>query len=63
MARPKKEQGKARNRLMQVRLQESEIDVFREAADLAGLDLSSWVRERLRRVARKETRELRGHED
>ena len=54
MGRPKKETGATRDKLMQVRLKESEIDEFREAAESSGLDLSSWVRERLLRVARRE---------
>jgi hypothetical protein len=56
MGRPKKKPGKARERLMQVRLQTSEYDHFKEAADSAGLDLSSWVRERLKIAVRKEMR-------
>jgi hypothetical protein len=55
MARPKKDEGKARDHLMQVRLQVREYDEFKKAADSAGLDLSSWVRERLRMAARKES--------
>lgn len=56
MARPKKEAGKARDKLMQVRVQATEYDAFREAAESAGLDLSSWVRERLKRLAAQEMR-------
>ena len=56
MARPQKQEGEARDHLMQVRVQEREYGSFKKAADAAGLDLSSWVRERLRRMARKELR-------
>lgn len=38
----------------QIRLQALEKQGFEEAARLAGLTLSAWMRERLRTVARKE---------
>jgi len=53
--RPKKHQ--ARRRLLEVRLDETEKQAFKDAADLAGLGLSTWVRERLRQVARRELEE------
>jgi antitoxin component of RelBE/YafQ-DinJ toxin-antitoxin module len=40
--------------VLQVRVQEAEKRSFHAAAELAGLDLSAWVRERLRLLARKE---------
>jgi hypothetical protein len=54
MGRPKKHAGSVRDKLMQVRLQEAEVEIFKKAADIAGLDLSAWVRERLRLIARRE---------
>jgi hypothetical protein len=42
---------------LQIRLQPEEKQAFEEAANLAGIGLSSWVRERLRTVA---IRELEG---
>jgi hypothetical protein len=39
---------------LDIRLEATEKQAFRDAADLAGLDLSAWVRERLRTLARKE---------
>jgi hypothetical protein len=39
---------------MLVRLDPQEKAAFREAADIAGIPLSTWVRERLRRVAVRE---------
>jgi antitoxin component of RelBE/YafQ-DinJ toxin-antitoxin module len=39
---------------LDMRIEESEKEGFRAAAELAGLDLSAWIRERLRQVARKE---------
>jgi uncharacterized protein (DUF1778 family) len=48
----------ARERLpgdyLEVRLDADEKQAFRDAAELAGIGLSTWVRERLRLVARKE---------
>lgn len=43
--------AKRKEELLQVRLNASEKKAFEEAADLSGLALSAWVRERLRRVA------------
>lgn len=40
-----------------VRLMPSEKRAFRVAAELSGITLSSWIRERLRREARKELME------
>lgn len=40
--------------LLQLRLQPQEKSAFQEAADLAGIPLSAWVRECLRRTARAE---------
>jgi hypothetical protein len=40
--------------LLKVRITPHEKDAFQEAADLAGLSLSSWARERLRRVVIRE---------
>ena len=42
-----------------LRLEPAEKEGFRAAAELAGIDLSSWIRERLRRVARQELEEAR----
>jgi hypothetical protein len=52
--RPKKPPGHTKGQLLQIRLEQSEKDGFDEAATLAGLPLSAWVRERLRVIARKE---------
>jgi hypothetical protein len=37
-----------------MRLEMAEKNAFRAAAELAGLDLSAWIRERLRRSAWEE---------
>jgi uncharacterized protein (DUF1778 family) len=55
--RPSKGSDKAKGFRVDLRLQESEKDGFRAAAELAGLDLSAWIRERLRRAARQELEE------
>ena len=40
--------------LLQLRLKPAEKEAFQMAADLAGVALSAWVRERLRSAARRE---------
>jgi uncharacterized protein (DUF1778 family) len=47
-------------RSLEVRLSPQEKEGFRMAAEIAGISLSDWVRERLRRVARQEL-EQAGH--
>jgi hypothetical protein len=46
-----------RDNLLQLRLAEDEKEAFQIAAKLAGLGVSAWVRERLRRAARIELQE------
>jgi antitoxin component of RelBE/YafQ-DinJ toxin-antitoxin module len=41
----------ARDQLLQLRVDEAEKRGFQAAADLAGISLSSWIRERLRLAA------------
>lgn len=55
--RPAGPTGKAKQETVQVRMSDAEKLAFETAADLSGLSLSSWVRERLRRVATGELRE------
>jgi uncharacterized protein (DUF1778 family) len=40
--------------ILKLRLQTEEKQAFQDAADLAGIALSAWVRERLRKTARRE---------
>jgi predicted HicB family RNase H-like nuclease len=47
-------QANTRGEYLEVRLDVREKTAFKEAADLAGLALSAWVRERLRQAARQE---------
>jgi uncharacterized protein (DUF1778 family) len=42
---------------VQIRLSQAEKQAFEKAAQLSGISLSSWVRERLRRTAIIELRE------
>ncbi len=43
--------------IVRLRVDPSEKQAFQEAADLAGITLSTWIRERLRRVVRLELEE------
>jgi len=49
-----------KHKVLQIRLTDPEKQGFIEAADLAGIPLSSWVRERLRLAAIREL-ENAGH--
>jgi len=50
--RPKK--SLKREEILNIRLQPLEKKAFSDAAKLAGIDVSAWVRERLRRSAIRE---------
>jgi uncharacterized protein (DUF1778 family) len=52
--RPPKTADRVKADYLDIRLGVAEKQAFRDAAELAGLDLSAWVRERLRSAARKE---------
>lgn len=52
--RPKKRSRDLKIEYLDVRLQATEKQAFREAADLAGLPLATWVRDRLRTASRHE---------
>jgi hypothetical protein len=52
--RPQGATGKSKGEVMQVRLDAGEKEAFADAAALDGKDLSEWVRDRLRHLARKE---------
>ena len=53
--RPKK--AKTLNEYLEIRVQAAEKQAFKDAADLAGIPVSIWVRERLRRAAIRELEE------
>ena len=52
--RPPKGSGKTKGNRIDMRIDDAEKDGFRAAAELAGLDMSAWIRERLRQAAWKE---------
>src|SRR5262249_35680530 len=58
--RPPKDAERRKAEYLDIRLEAAEKQAFRDAAEVAGLDLSAWVRERLRAAARKEL-EVVGH--
>lgn len=49
--------GPTKSEAILLRLEPGEKEGFKAAAELAGIDLSAWMRERLRRVARQELEE------
>jgi hypothetical protein len=49
-----KDLEKGKSEYLEIRLGAAEKQAFKDAADLAGLGVSAWVRERLRRIAAKE---------
>ena len=52
--RPKNPPGIGKDDYMELRLDSAEKEAFRTAAEAAGMALSVWVRERLRKAAKKE---------
>jgi hypothetical protein len=56
--RPQNSTGKAKIKLMQVRLSPAEKQGFTEAAELVGQKLSVWVRDQLRQAAAKKLQEF-----
>src|SRR5262249_3618955 len=52
--RPRKPRATAKVEMLELRLTETEKSSFREAAHMAGIALSAWVRERLRRACIRE---------
>lgn len=61
--RPKKDDNVAKRRTIQIRLSNAEKQAFSEAADLSGLPLSLWARERLRKAAREDVRKSQKYDD
>jgi uncharacterized protein (DUF1778 family) len=55
--RPKKSPSASKVESIEVRVTPSEKEGFRQAAELAGIGLSTWMRERLRRTAIRELTE------
>jgi uncharacterized protein (DUF1778 family) len=57
MARPKKEESRAHSAALRIRLLPEHDALVRQAAALAGVSLSDWLRERIIRAARREVGE------
>jgi uncharacterized protein (DUF1778 family) len=54
----RKDPDAVKTEYIEMRVEKSEKDTFRAAADAAGLPLSGWIRQRLRRDAKKELEDL-----
>jgi hypothetical protein len=52
--RPKLPAGEKKGAYMEMWLHDAEKEAFVKAAEVAGMNLSAWVRDRLRRASRKE---------
>jgi uncharacterized protein (DUF1778 family) len=62
MARPRKEADRAHSATLRIRLLPEHDALIREAAALAGVSLSDWLRERIIRSARRELAEAARYE-
>ncbi len=62
MARPRKEEDRAHSASIRIRLLPEHDALIREAAALAGVSLSDWLRERIVRTARREIAEAARYE-
>lgn len=56
--RPRKDPAASKSKSILLRLEPREKEGFGEAAALAGVPLAVWIRERLRRMATSELREV-----
>jgi uncharacterized protein (DUF1778 family) len=52
--RPKKSSQELQTAYLDMRITEAEKKAFKEAAELSGLSLTGWIRERLRSASRRE---------
>ena len=57
--RPKNIVGSVKQEYMELRLDSAEKEAFVRAAEVAGMSLSAWVRDRLRRASRKELEDMK----
>jgi uncharacterized protein (DUF1778 family) len=62
MARPRKEEDRAHSASIRIRLLPEHDALIREAAALAGVSMSDWLRERIVRTARREIAEAARYE-
>lgn len=56
--RPKKQLDAVKTEYIEIRCETGEKQSFRDAADAQGMAMSAWIRDRLRRSARKELEDL-----
>ena len=54
MARPRKEADRAHSSALRIRLLPEHDALIRQAAELAGISLSDWLRQTIIRTARRE---------
>ncbi|MFY9824184.1 MAG: DUF1778 domain-containing protein [Thermoanaerobaculia bacterium] len=57
MTKPRKESDRAHSAALRIRLIPEHDALIREAASLAGVSLSDWLRDRIVRIARREVAE------
>jgi uncharacterized protein (DUF1778 family) len=62
MARPRKESDRAHSAALRIRLMPEHDALIREAAALAGVSLSDWLRQSIVRTARREIAEAARYE-
>jgi uncharacterized protein (DUF1778 family) len=62
MTKPRKEADRAHSSALRIRLMPEHDALIREAAALAGVSLSDWLRERIVRAARREVAEAARYE-
>lgn len=55
---PRKPADAVKTEYIEIRCERGEKQSFRDAADAAGMPMSGWIRDRLRRSARKELEDL-----
>lgn len=55
---PRKPAAAVKTEYIELRVEQGEKQSFRDAADAAGMPMSGWIRDRLRRSARKELEDL-----
>lgn len=56
--RPKKKPSESKTAWIEVRCEEAEKEAFQKASEAQGLALSAWIRQALRRTARKELEDI-----
>ena len=56
MGRPPLDPADARNQVFQIRLTQAEREQYQAAADLSDVPLAEWIRDRLSRAAKRESK-------